>query len=175
MVHKGSLGYVVLTNQLVPVRGEDSSHDHCLDIIFTCFIVIFILFIWQCFQQMTWSLRSSFGSTRTTSPLLQGTSTQTEPDGEIPKMRKHLENQRHRIDMLAQQVHDKDDKITDLQEWIGYCQGDLASTQLWGRAGERFHVQPECDSLRHANPGGIRRLTVCSHCSRDLHSSSVDR
>ena len=28
MVHKGSLGYVVLTNQLVPVRGEDSSHDH---------------------------------------------------------------------------------------------------------------------------------------------------
>ena len=28
MAHKGSLGYVVLTNQLVPVRGEDSSHDH---------------------------------------------------------------------------------------------------------------------------------------------------
>ena len=175
MVHKGSLGYVVLTNQLVPVRGEGSSHDHFLDIIFTFFIIIFIFLIWQFFQRMTWSLRSSFGSTRTVSPLLQSTSTQTEPDGEIPKMRQHLENQRHRINMLTQQVHDKDDKITDLQEWIDYYQGDLASTPLWvSRAGERFHVRPECDSLRHANPGGIRRLTLCSHCIRDLHSSSGD-
>ena len=175
MVHKGSLGYVVLTNQLVPVRGEDSSHDHFLDIIFTFFIIIFIFLIWQFFQRMTWFLRSSFGSTRTVSPLLQSTSTQTEPDGEIPKMRQHLENQRHRINMLTQQVHDKDGKITDLQEWIDYYQGDLASTPLWvSRAGERFHVRPECDSLRHANPGGIRRLTLCSHCIRDLHSSSGD-
>ena len=28
-------------------------------------------------------------------------------------MRQHVENQRHRINMLTQQVHDKDDTITD--------------------------------------------------------------
>ena len=56
-------------------------------------------------------------------------------------MRQHVENQRHRINMLTQQVHDKDDTITDLQKWIDYYQGDLASTPLWvSRAGERFHV-----------------------------------
>ena len=78
-------------------------------------------------------------------------------------MRQHVENQRHRINMLTQQVHDKDDKITDLQKWIDYYQGDLASTPLWvSRAGERFHVRPECDSLRHANPGGITLLTLHS-------------
>eukprot|EP00435_Cladocopium_sp_Y103_P048742 s282_g14.t1 len=171
MVHKGSLGYIVLTNQLVPVRGEDSSHDYFFDIIFTVFIIICSALILQCFQRMTWSFRSSFGSPRTPSTLLQSTSTQTEPDDEIPKMRKHLENQRHRIDMLTQQVHDKDDKISDLQEWINYYQGDLASTPLWvSRAGERFHVRRECGALQNANPGGIRRLTLCSHCIQNLHS-----
>ena len=161
MVHKGSLGYIVLTNQLVPARGEDSTHDYFFDITSTFVIITFSISILQCFQRMTWFSRSSTGSSGTPSALSQSTSTQTEPNDEILKTRKHMKPQHHRIDMLTQQVHDKDEKITELQEWIDYYQGDLASTPLWvSRA--------DCNSLQNANPAGIWRLILCSHCIHHL-------
>ena len=147
-----------------------SSLLHLASLIFTFFIIIFIFLIWQFFQRMTWSLRSSFGSTRTVSPLLQSTSTRTEPDGEIPKMRQHLENQRHRhrINMLTQQLHDKDDKITDLQQWIDYYQGDLALTPIWvSRAGERFHVRLDQNVIPFGMP-----IPVASEGLHFAHTAS---
>ena len=122
----------------------------------------------RCFQGMTWFSRSFTGSSRTPSTLSQSTSTQIEPNDEILKTRKHMELQRHRIDVLTQQVHDKDEKITELQEWIDYYQGDLASTPLWvSRA--------DCNSLQNANPAGIWRLILCSHCIHHLHGSTDRR
>ena len=151
------------------------SYLYIIVIIFPIFIIICSALAWQCFQRMTWSFRSSTGSIRTPSMLTQSTSTQTEPSDEIKNIRKHMELQHHRINMLTQQIGEKDDQITDLQEWVSYYQGDLATPPLWvSRAGARFHVCQDCNSLRNANPNGVRRLTLCTHCIHHLHASQAD-
>lgn len=64
---KASLGYIVLTNHLVPVKAEGLvDHDYFIEMIFTMFVIIFSMMLWfgfrailQCFQSMSRFLRRS--------------------------------------------------------------------------------------------------------------------
>lgn len=54
MISRGNLGYIVLTNKLLPVKAEDPEQvDHYFDVIFVMLLIVFTIFLVQCFQRMS--------------------------------------------------------------------------------------------------------------------------
>ena len=154
--------------------------------IFT-FVAIFaatIFLAWQCFHRMTGSLTRSmlvqfFQRTSRSLPrplwmvlwnqgaVLSDASTQTDgPDQTIRLLN-------CRIDMFQQQVHERDERLEDLESLVHYYEGQVTTTSLFvSRAGIRYHLSQDCRALQQANQSGIRDLRCCSQCIQVFHDNS---
>ncbi|CAL1132261.1 unnamed protein product, partial [Cladocopium goreaui] len=178
------IGFAVLTNQLEPVRGDDFAKDsfssYNIIFIFT-FLTMFVATVflaWQCLERMTrslprpmavprfqtsrmpWSLMRPFAFLWNQQAALEDVSTQTE-SGRDQTI--HLLN--FRVQMLQQQVNDKDERIQDLENLVHYYEQDVTSTSLFvSRTGARYHLHRDCRALLQANQAGIRDLKCCSQC-----------
>ena len=186
------IGFAVLTNQLEPVRADDLAEDsfssYNIIFIFT-FLTMFVATVflaWQCLERMTrslprpmavprfqtsrmlWSLMRPFAFLWNQQAALEDVSTQTE-SGRDQTI--HLLN--CRVQMLQQQVNDKDERIQDLENLVHYYEQDVTSTSLFvSRTGARYHLHRDCRALLQANQAGIRDLKCCSQCIQTLRDNS---
>ena len=186
------IGFAVLTNQLEPVRGDDFAEDsfssYNIIFIFT-FLTMFVATVflaWQCLERMTrslprpmavprfqtsrmlWSLMRPFAFLWNQQAALEDVSTQTE-SGRDQTI--HLLN--CRVQMLQQQVNDKDERIQDLESLVHYYEQDVTSTSLFvSRTGARYDLHRDCRALLQANQAGIRDLKCCSQCIQTLRDNS---
>ena len=186
------IGFAVLTNQLEPVRGDDFAEDsfssYNIIFIFTCLTMFAatVFLAWQCLERMTRSLPRPmavprFQTSRMLGSLmrpfaflwnqqaaLEDVSTQNE-SGRDQTI--HLLN--CRVQMLQQQVNDKDERIQDLDSLVHYYEQDVTSTSLFvSRTGARYHLHRDCRALLQANQAGIRDLKCCSQCIQTLRDNS---
>ena len=80
----------------------------------------------QFFQRMPWSLTRPFAFLWNQQATLENVSTQTESERDQTI---HLLN--CRVQMLQQQVNDKDERIQDLENLVHYYEQDVTSTSLF--------------------------------------------
>ena len=177
----------MLSNQLEPVRGDDFSEDFSsfnvvLILTFIAIIAATIYVAWPFFQRMTrflWrpSLVQFFHRMSRSLPrpswmfqraALSDASTQTDGGRDHTI---HLMNTR--IQMLQQQVDEKDFRIEDLESLVHYYEGQVRSTTLFvSRTGMRYHLSRDCRALQQANQSGIRDLICCSQCIQVLRDNA---
>ena len=183
------IGFAVLTNQ---VRGDNfveaSFSSYNIIFIFT-FLTIFVATVflaWQYLERMTrflprpmavprfqisrmpWLLMRPFAFLWNQQAALEDVPTQTESEQDQTI---HLLN--CRVQMLQQQVNDKDERIQDLESLVHYYEGDVTTTSLHvSRTGARYHLHRDCRALSQANQAGIRDLKCCSQCIQTLRNNS---
>ena len=125
----------------------------------------------QFFQRMSWSmtrpLLAFFWKQRA---VLEAVSTQT--DGGRDQTIRLLNCQ---IQMLEQQLGERDGRTEDLESLVHYYEGDVTTTPLAlfvSRTSARYHLSRDCRALSHANQAGIKNLTCCSQCTKVLRDNS---
>ena len=125
----------------------------------------------QFFQRMSWSmtrpLLAFFWKQRA---VLEAVSTQTD-GGRDQAIR--LPN--CQIQILEQQLGERDGRTEDLESLVHYYEGDVTTTPLAlfvSRTSARYHLSRDCRALSQANPAGIRNLTCCSQCTKVLRDNS---
>ena len=119
-------------------------------------------------SRMPWSLMRPFAFLWNLQVGLEDVSTQTE-GGRDQTI--HLLN--CRVQILQQQVNDKDERIQDLENLVHYYEQDMTATSLFvSRTGAQYHLQRDCRALLQKNQAGIRDLKCCSQYIQTLRNNS---